>query len=157
MKTTTIFLLGVAVAATMNANSQALASSQDTRLDVIKQNQALANSPRMKELYPELARSTPASAVVSSQTDQRQSELARVDRNSAWAHSPRVLEQFPELAVSGQPVEKTPADVNTRLAVIRLNPALANSPRMLERFPQLSRENKSEPSPMNAAQVAPLK
>lgn len=155
MKTTKFFLLGAALAVSLTVTPSTKATDLTSQLAKVKENQALANSPRMRELYPELTRNTATSAATASNLNQRDNQLAEIIHNSALGHSPRILEQFPELARSAR-VNATPI-VNTQLAGIRKNSALSHSPRMLEQFPQLAREQGAAPSESNSTTIAPLK
>lgn len=149
MKTNKIFLLGVAVVFTLNLNQPAQA--------VDLNHTALANSPRIKELFPELRLTASVSTPPQALPDHRGSRLAEVLKNPALAHSPRILEQFPELARSGQTPAESTAAGNAQLAAVLKNSALAHSPRMLEQFPALSRSNEQSPANLNPVGVAPLK
>ena len=106
-------------------------------------NRAVAASPRAKEVFPWLTRST-VSPVTPAKT-----ALADVAKNRAFASSPRTLEQFPELSRPAQPARTSLAST-----VIK-NRAFASSPRAREEFPWLARGSftvTEEP-----LQIAPLK
>ena len=66
-------------------------------LSTIKKNRALANSPRMREQFPELARAEQPSTVASSKTSVGKSEFDQVIQNRALVNSPRMREKFPQL------------------------------------------------------------
>src|SRR6266705_3407902 len=144
MKTTKILLLGLAAVVTLTANQNLRAADATSQVAKVMQNQALARSPRMIELYPELAYAGAASTTAASKPDTRASQLAKISQNLALANSPRMREQFPELAVSRQTPNASsvkPAGSANELAQVRKNQSLANSPRMIERFPELRRNN----------------
>src|SRR5258706_14729834 len=100
MKTAKILLLGVASAIALTANQSLRAADATSQLAKIIQNQALAHSPRMIELYPELAYVGAASTTAAAKPDTRAGKVAEISKNLALANSPRMREQFPELAVS---------------------------------------------------------
>src|SRR5687768_16005824 len=79
-------------------------------------NRAIAASPRAKEVFPWLTRST-VSPVAPAKT-----ALVDVAKNRAVAASPRTLEQFPELARPAQPVKSADSSV---VATVIKNRALA--------------------------------
>ena len=109
-------------------------------------NRAVAASPRAKEVFPWLTRST-VSRVTPAKT-----ALADVAKNRAFASSPRTLEQFPELVRPAQPAKACDSSV---AAMVIKNRAFAASPRAKEEFPWLARGNfrvTEEPF-----QIAPLK
>lgn len=148
MKTAKFFFLGVMAAVTLNFNQSTQAEEANHQLTLVKQNQALMNSPRTRELYPELTRGIPSSSTTGDQ-------LAKVSSNAALVHSPRIIEQFPQLARSRQ-TEAT-SSTDTRLAVIRQNAALSHSPRMLEQYPSLARQPEPSQVELKSANIAPLK
>lgn len=109
-------------------------------------NRAVAASPRAKEVFPWLTRST-VSPVTPAKT-----ALADVTKNRAFASSPRTLEEFPELARPAQPAKA--GDSSIAATVIK-NRALAASPRAKEEFPWLARGNYTVTE--EPFQIAPLK
>ncbi|MDD5140604.1 MAG: hypothetical protein PHY43_10140 [Verrucomicrobiales bacterium] len=158
MKTIKILIIGVAAVVTLTA-TQSLRAGDDTSTPAkLIQNHALAHSPRMIELYPELAWAGVASTAAA-KPDARAIRLAEVSKNIALASSPRMREQFPELAVSGQTsaaISAKPAASTSELAAVMKNQSLANSPRMKERFPEL-RLNNGFDSNLKSVEIAPLK
>jgi hypothetical protein len=158
MKTTKILLLGVAAVVTLTANQSLRAGDDTSQLAKPIQNHALAHSPRMIELYPELAWADAMSTAVV-KSDTRAIRLGEVSKNVALANSPRMREQFPELAVPGQTSAASSAKptASTReLAAVMKNQSLANSPRMKERFPEL-RQNNGFDTNLKSVEIAPLK
>lgn len=157
MKTTKILLLTATAAITLAATQGLQAADGASQLARIKQNSALVHSPRMIELYPELARLNVASTTDSSEPDTRAMQMAAIVRNPAFANSPRVRELYPELAFYGQTMSASsskPDESTSALARVMKNQALANSPRMKEQFPELrARSIEFEKS----AEIAPLK
>ena len=120
--------------------------------DVVN-NRAVAASPRAKEEFPWLKRSSDSAHSNTAVTTSK-STLAIVRENSALATSPRMKELFPELARRAvSPSENTVATqiaINPRTEVKR-NSALAASPRMKELFPELARGAEK------SIEIAPLK
>ena len=98
-------------------------------------NRAVAASPRAKEAFPWLTRST-ATHVPSAKASDSNTALAAVMKNRGFAASPRMLEQFPELSRPAQPVR---ADDASLASTVIKNRAFANSPRAREEFPWLAR------------------
>lgn len=109
-------------------------------------NRAVAASPRAREVFPWLTRST-ATAVKPTKT-----ALAAVTKNRAFATSPRALEQFPELSRPAQPPKA--GDSSVAATVIK-NRALAASPRGREEFPWLARGSYTVSE--QPFEIAPLK
>ena len=99
--------------------------------DVIK-NRAIAASPRAKEAFPWLTRSTPPRTEACCAVN----ELTAVKRNRALAATPRMLEQFPELARSAAPSKRPQFNV---APVVEKNAAVRSSPRYREQHPEISR------------------
>lgn len=66
-------------------------------LSIIQKNRAFANSPRMREQFPELARAEQPSTVASSAASNGKSEFDQVIKNRALVNSPRMRETFPQL------------------------------------------------------------
>jgi hypothetical protein len=114
-------------------------------------NRAFAASPRAKEIFPWLTRST-AAAVMPTKPSNSKAALAEVTRNRAFAASPRVLEQFPELARKAPPLKATDSSVAS--TVIK-NRGLASTPRAREEFPWLARG--SYTATAKQFEIAPLK
>jgi len=114
-------------------------------------NRAVAASPRAKEVFPWLTRST-AAAVTSAKPSDSKTALTEATKNRAFAASPRTLEQFPELA---RPVQALKATDSVVASTVIKNRAWASSPRAQEEFPWLARGNvevTQEPF-----EIAPLK
>lgn len=155
MKTAKFFFLGVVAAVTLNFNHSMQAAEANDQLTLVKQNQALMNSPRMRELYPELTRGIPSSVTAVSTPNHCNEQLAKISSNAALVHSPRIIEQYPQLARARQ--TETTSSTDTRLAVIRQNAALSHSPRMLEQYPSLARQPEPLQVEMQSANIAPLK
>jgi len=142
----------------LTANQSLRAADSTSQMAKVMQNQALAHSPRMIELYPELAWAGVA-ATASVKPDTRAIRLTEISKNLALANSPRMREQFPELAVSRQTPNASsvkPAGSANELAQVRKNQSLANSPRMIERFPELRRNNGFDTN-LKSVEIAPLK
>lgn len=157
MKTTKILLLTATAAITLAATQGLQAADGSSQLARIKQNSALVHSPRMIELYPELAYVNLTSTTDSSKPDTKAMQLATIVRNPAFANSPRVRELYPELAFYGQTTSasSSKSDASTsELARVMKNQALANSPRMKEQFPELRARNIGFEKPV---EIAPLK
>ena len=76
--------------------------------DTIRNNQALAHSPRVREDYPALTR------VEQPLKSGESAQLKEVRQNAALANSPRVREDFPELQRESWPQTK---DNSTNIAV----------------------------------------
>lgn len=114
-------------------------------------NSAIAASPRAKEYFPWLTRSTLRDAT-KARTSDSNTALAEARQNRALAASPRILEQFPEL---GRPalVLKT-ADHAVDSALLK-NRGFTSIPRAREEFPWLMRSG--YPVTPEPFQVAPLK
>ncbi len=98
-------------------------------------NRAVAASPRAKEAFPWLTRST-ATRVAPAKTSDANTALTAVMKNRAFAASPRTLEEFPELARPAQPAR---ADDASLASTVLKNRAFASSPRAREEFPWLAR------------------
>ncbi len=157
MKTTKILLLSATAAVTLAATQNLVAADGSSQLAAIRQNSALVQSPRMIELYPELARVNLTSTTDSSKPDTKATQLAEIVKNPAFANSPRVRELYPELAFYGQTssASSSKSDVSTtELARVMQNQALANSPRMKEQFPELKARNSGFEK---SIEIAPLK
>ncbi|HEY5043488.1 MAG TPA: hypothetical protein VIK53_15965 [Verrucomicrobiae bacterium] len=157
MKATKILLLSATTAVTLAASQNLMAADGSSQLAAIKQNAALVHSPRMIELYPELARFSVASTTDSSKPDTKATQLAEIVKNPAFANSPRVREQYPELAFYGQTpsASSSKSDASTtELARVMQNQALASSPRMKEQFPELKGRNTGFEK---SIEIAPLK
>lgn len=75
--------------------------------DAIRNNQALNNSPRVREEYPALTR------VEQPPNSGESARLRQVRQNAALANSPRVREEFPELQRGSRPQSK---DNSTNIA-----------------------------------------
>ncbi len=137
-----MYLLAV-IASALSLNVSTSIGQVFTSVEALN-NRAVAASPRAKEVFPWLTRSTAvtrAKAVPINST-----------KNRAYAASPRMIEQFPELARPAQPAKTTESVVVT--TVIQ-NRALAASPRAKEEFPWLTRGKytvREQPF-----QIAPLK
>lgn len=99
-------------------------------------NRAVAASPRAKEVFPWLTRSTAPAAIPPRAADSKTALIA-VRKNRALAASPRTLEQFPEFTRLEQPLRK--ASDSSLAATVIENRALASSPRAREEFPWLAR------------------
>jgi hypothetical protein len=97
-------------------------------------NRAIAASPRAKEVFPWLTRST-TTAVTPAKPSGSKTALTEATKNRAFASSPRTLEQFPELA---RPTQAPKAESSVASTVIK-NRAWASSPRAKEEFPWLAR------------------
>ena len=155
MKTAKLFFLGAMTAITLNFNQSTLAAGANQQLNLVKQNQALINSPRMRELYPELTRGISSSGTMVSTPNNCGSQLARINFNAALVHSPRIIEQYPQLARSRQTEATSSKDA--QLAMFQQNAALSHSPRMLEQYPSLARQPESSEMELKSASIAPLK
>jgi hypothetical protein len=160
MKTSKILLLGVAAAVILTADKNLWAADGTGQLAKIKQNSALAHSPRMIELFPELAFSGAASTTAGPKPDTRANKIAEISKNLSLANSPRMREQFPELAFSEQTLianSSKSAGSTSELAKVMQNQSLAQSPRMIERFPVLAFKNNGIETNLKSVEVAPLK
>jgi hypothetical protein len=143
MKTRNNWSLLAVIAAAFSLNVSTSSGQVFDSVEALN-NRAVAASPRAKEAFPWLTRS---SAVIPTKT-----AVSDVTKNRAFAASPRTLEQFPELARPVQPVKSTGSSV---AATVLKNRALAASPRAREEFPWLARGSftvTEEPF-----QIAPLK
>ena len=91
-----------------SARSEAKVSSGAV-LSAIRENRALAASPRMREVFPELARAGWSATDTSSKLPAGMTQLDRVLKNWALAASPRMKEEFPTLArgYAAQSAEKS--------------------------------------------------
>ena len=69
----------------------------DSVLSTVQKNRALANSPRMREQFPEMARTGQPSTAASSEASNGKSEFDDVIKNRALVNSPRMREYFPQL------------------------------------------------------------
>lgn len=98
-------------------------------------NRAVAASPRAKEAFPWLTRSTATRGAPAKGSDANTGLMA-VMKNRALAASPRAREQFPELSRPAQPARDEDASMAT---TVLKNRAFANSPRAREEFPWLAR------------------
>ena len=98
-------------------------------------NRAVAASPRAREEFPWLTRST-ATGVAPAKAPDSNIALAAVMKNRALAASPKALEEFPELSRPAQPARA--ADASLASTVLK-NRAFASSPRAQEEFPWLAR------------------
>ena len=78
-------------------------------LSTIQKNRALAASPRMREVFPELARAGWSATDMSARPPAGIMQLDRVLKNRALAASPRMKEEFPMLArgYAAQSAEKS--------------------------------------------------
>jgi hypothetical protein len=111
-------------------------------------NRAVAASPRAKEAFPWLTRSSPQRI----ETCCAANELIAVKNNRVFATSPRMLEQFPDLARSVPALQTTD---NAILSTVVKNRGWASSPRAKEQYPWLARGNfKVTQEPFS---IAPLK
>ena len=78
-------------------------------LSTIQKNRALAASPRMREVFPELALAEWSATGMSARPPAGMTQLDRVLKNRALASSPRMKEEFPALArgYAAQAAEKS--------------------------------------------------
>lgn len=141
------------LAATAAALSLNLSTCSGQLFDSVESlnNRAIAASPRAKEVFPWLTRSTPAAVTPNTCLDSK-AALAEVSKNRAFAASPRVLEQFPELARPAKTSEATGSLVDS--TVIR-NRGFASTPRAREEFPWLARGSYTVTE--KPFEIAPLK
>ena len=136
---TKLYLLAVSAAA-LALNISTSSGQVFSSVEVLN-NRAVAASPRAKEEFPWLTRSTVATSA--------KSVVADVAKNRAFAASPRVREEFPELTRPAQPLmaESSFASIKNR--------AWAASPRAKEEFPWLARGNYTVSE--QPFEIAPLK
>ena len=127
--------------------------SQVFDVDDIRRNSAIANSPRAREAYPWLQRST-ATTPGRISPSARQIVPTEVLRNHALAASPRTLEEFPALSRYGGGTD-VPRELRVGRSVVPSG-ALARSPRMLEEFPWLTRGADAQ-SGSGLFEIAPLR
>lgn len=129
---THLSLLALAAAALSLNITTGTAQSVDS-VESLK-NHAVAASPRAKEAFPWLARTSAPVADACCAEATAKNELTDVRKNRALAASPRALEQFPEL---GRP--SLPRQQFTLAPLVEKNTAVLSSPRVQEEFPALSR------------------
>jgi hypothetical protein len=142
MKTRNNWYVLAVIAAALSLNASTSSGQVFDSVEALN-NRAVAASPRAKEAFPWLTRSS----VMPTRT-----VLTDVTKNRAFAASPRTLEEFPELARPAQPVKSTDSSV---AATVIKNRALAASPRAKEEFPWLARGNYTVTE--EPFQIAPLK
>lgn len=136
MKTKNIlYLLAVSAAALlMNVSTS---SGQVFDAAEALNNRAVAATPRAKEAFPWLTRST-ATRVGPAKASDSNAALAAVMKNRALAASPRAREEFPELSRPAQPAR---ADDASLASTVLWHRAFANSPRAREEFQWLTRRS----------------
>lgn len=150
MKTRAKLSLLAVGAAALSLNFSTVLGQVFDSVDALN-NRAVAASPRAKEAFPWLTRST-VTTVKAAKASFSGTSVTEVTKKRALAASPRALEEFPELARPAQPPKATDSSVAS--TAIK-NRAWAASPRAREEFPWLARGNYTvTEAPF---QIAPLK
>ena len=127
-----LYLLAATVAAFSSGTMPSIGQVFSSK-DAIS-NRAVAASPRAKEAFPWLTRTTSVRGDACWATDEANNALTEAKKNRAYATSPRVRELFPELSrVPAPPREFTIAPS------VEKNTAYLASPRAKEEFPHLLR------------------
>jgi hypothetical protein len=133
MKTKTkLYLLAVSAAA-LSLNVSTSSGQVFNSADALN-NQAVAASPRTKEVFPWLTRGAPSQPAACCDQAEVKNALTEAKKNPAYAGSPRIRELFPELGRTPAPQQEF-----TIAPLVEKNVAVLSSPRYREQHPALSR------------------